>query len=86
MFFCYSSTSSLCNNCTHIIKHYLYRYQQSSGNVVLHVHFFLQSKDILHFVLIAGKPINEPIVQHGRLYYILVLVCIFACGTCPDLL
>jgi redox-sensitive bicupin YhaK (pirin superfamily) len=29
------------------------------------IEFENNSKDILHFVLIAGKPINEPIVQHG---------------------
>jgi len=25
-----------------------------------------QSDEVCHFVLIAGQPINEPVVQHGK--------------------
>ncbi len=34
--------------------------------LLLVMFLFIQGNEVLHFVLIAGEPLNEPIVQHGK--------------------
>lgn len=34
---------------------------------VKYMYLFMQGKDLFHFVLIAGQPLKEPVVQRGKL-------------------